>query len=76
MYKPEDPDDWSGLLWPGNSTTPPRDSPECGWNNEFCVEEDSGQQVIIIVTAVVASAVLGLIVCIAVGYQKIRYIIL
>ena len=72
VYKPDDPDDWSGLLWPGNSTVPPKDAPECGWDNEFCVEKDTGQQVIIIVSAVVASVILCVIIGVAYSYRKIR----
>ena len=35
-YKPNDPNDWSGLIWPGNVTTIPSDTPACGWKNELC----------------------------------------
>ena len=24
------------ILWPGNATSPPLDSPPCGWDNEYC----------------------------------------
>ena len=40
-YKPNDPDDFSGILWSGNSTTVPRNSPECGWSGELCNEESN-----------------------------------
>ena len=36
VYKPEDEDDWSGLVWPGGAKQMPKDHPPCGWNNEFC----------------------------------------
>ena len=36
VYKPEDPNDWSGILWPGNSTKLPTGVPKCGWKGELC----------------------------------------
>ena len=46
VYKEEDPNDWSGLIWFGNSTSVPRDSPECSWKNEFCLEKASDMALI------------------------------
>lgn len=31
------------IVWPGGVTTPPHDSPECGWDGELC-NKDSGKQ--------------------------------
>ena len=31
------------IVWPGGVTTPPHDSPECGWDGELC-NKDSGEQ--------------------------------
>lgn len=31
------------IIWPGGVTTPPNDSPECGWDGELC-NKDSGKQ--------------------------------
>ncbi len=36
VFKPDLPDDWTGLTWMGNKTSVPRDSPECGWKGELC----------------------------------------
>ena len=36
VYKPEDEEDWSGLVWPGGVKQMPKDHPPCGWKNEFC----------------------------------------
>ena len=36
LYKPQSPSDWSGLLWPGNRTSIPKDHPQCGWKGELC----------------------------------------
>ena len=36
VHKPEDPNDWSGILWPGNATEPPTGVPRCGWHGELC----------------------------------------
>ena len=36
VYKPDDPNDWSGILWPGNATEVPTGVPRCGWQGELC----------------------------------------
>ena len=36
VYKPEDPNDWTGILWAGNATKPPTGQPACGWHEELC----------------------------------------
>ena len=41
LYKPDKAGDWSGLLWSGNGTAPPSDTPPCGWDNEFCPEPET-----------------------------------
>ena len=46
-YKPEDPYDWSGILWPGNGTEVPKNSPACGWKGELCLVDDDRLVVII-----------------------------
>lgn len=38
FYKSERAGDWSGLLWPGNSTVPPTGVPKCGWDNTLCLK--------------------------------------
>ena len=30
------------INWPGGRTGPPRDSPECGFHGELCLEEEKG----------------------------------
>ncbi len=37
VYKPEDPSDWSGILWPGNTSQVPRDASKCE-NGDLCME--------------------------------------
>ena len=46
-YKPDDPSDWSGILWPGNGTELPSNSPICGWDGELCVTDENNFLVII-----------------------------
>ena len=41
VYKPEDPDDWSGILWAGNVTKPPTGRPICGWDEELCEKAEN-----------------------------------
>ena len=36
VYKPNSPDDWSGVLWANNVTKPPTDVPVCGWDGQIC----------------------------------------
>ena len=33
------------ILWPGGTSKPPLGRPSCGWNNEFCQEDDPGKNV-------------------------------
>ena len=40
-YLPGSPDDYSGLLWCGGSTTVPSGIPACGWDGELCVEDET-----------------------------------
>ena len=62
LYKPIDPDDWSGLIWAGNVTTVPKDTPACGFKNEFC-ETNEGA----IKTAIGGGVTGGLFLCIMIG---------
>ena len=52
---------WSGIVWAGNSTIVPRDSPLCGWDNEFCSQTEAGHMIIIM-----AASVLGVLLLLAV----------
>lgn len=35
------------IIWPGGVTTPPKDSPECGWEGELCYN-DSGKMILVL----------------------------
>ena len=35
------------IIWPGGVTTPPKDSPECGWEGELCYN-DSGKMILVV----------------------------
>ncbi len=35
VFKPN-VSDWDGLIWMANTSTVPKDSPDCGWKNELC----------------------------------------
>ncbi len=43
-YKPWASDDWSGLIWGGGSLEMPTGQPVCGWDNEYCQQEDTSSQ--------------------------------
>ncbi len=51
LYKPDHPNDWSGLIWPGNGTLVPSDTPRCGWKNELCEQDSKDNKMIIIFTS-------------------------
>ncbi len=54
VYKPGLNNDWSGLLWQGNTSHVPQDSPQCGWDGELC-DSDTGGNIshnIIILTVI------------------------
>ena len=54
VYKPEDPNDWSGILWAGNATKPPTGVPICGWDGEFCdIPKTSNMQVYAVLLVIV-----------------------
>lgn len=64
-YKADQPSDWEGLVWPGNQTSVPRDSPECGWNQELCQPSNDSTRIAVIsvvaVAAVICITLVGLI---------------
>ncbi len=61
VYKPESPDDWTGMKWMGNNTSMPRDSPECGWKGELC-ELKSNTLIITLITLSVSIIIIVLLV--------------
>ena len=66
IYKGADKNDWTGLVWFGNATEIPSDSPECGWKNERCLSGsslDSGLAAAMIVVIFVILVIAG---CIAI----------
>lgn len=70
VYKAKDPNDWSGLVWPGNTTTIPSDSPPCGWRGEFCHVTSNNAIVAIVISLfviIIIFATVGFL-----GYRKIR----
>lgn len=71
VYKPEDPNDWSGLVWPGNGTKPPRDVPECGWENEICDRKERKHHVTIISSMTIISLAIATL---AIGISFRRYL--
>ncbi|CAD5124055.1 DgyrCDS12359 [Dimorphilus gyrociliatus] len=45
------------IIFPGNKSVPPKDGPDCGWNNEFCPDEKDKSSITIIISFVCAIAV-------------------
>lgn len=39
IFKSQETNDWSGLVWAGNASTPPAANPPCGWDNELCRDD-------------------------------------
>ncbi len=39
LYKPDQPGDWTGIVWHGNGAQVPSCSSGCGLNNEYCDEK-------------------------------------
>lgn len=75
-YKPKDANDWSGVFWSGNATTPPSGSPVCGWDGELCQARTSSHFVYIII-AVVITLVCGLVILLFwrfVGLSLLRFV--
>ncbi len=52
IYKADKRDDWSGLVWYGNMTGVPRDSPLCGWNNELCQQDEDKTEYLTVVVSI------------------------
>ena len=65
VFKADLPNDWTGISWHGNGKQVPRDSIECGWEGEFCVEE--GGKNIILVIALSVVGVLAIIISVIVA---------
>ncbi len=70
LYKPHSPNDWSGIIWPGNGTSVPKDTPECGWNNELCESEDENNQSVTI--TVVCLVFVTMVTIVIIGLYVLR----
>ncbi len=73
VYKAKKPGDWSGIIWPGNSTTVPKDSPICGWQGELCSADQPHNKLLIILLAVLAIFMLLIILLVVLGMKKYMY---
>ncbi len=73
VYKADKPDDWSGIVWPGNGTTVPKGSPICGWQGELCSSDNTHNKLIIILLTVFAVLILLLISLVVLGVRKYMY---
>ncbi len=73
VYKSELKDDWSGLVWQGNSTQVPRDSPECGWAGELCTYDDSMSQPYVYVLCAIGVCCLFVVIGGVWGMRKYKY---
>ncbi len=71
VYKSESATDWSGVIWHGNRTGIPSDSPDCGWRNELCAE--AFNYTIIIVLVCVGIVVLAVFVSMGYGVKRYKY---
>ncbi len=60
IYKPDLPEDWTGLKWMGNKTSVPSDTPKCGWKGELC-EVTSNTLQITIITAFILIIIIVLL---------------
>ena len=70
-YRPHDPDDFGGIMWPGNNPNVPLSHPVCGWENEFCQDENKNPT--IMATAAVVGIMFIIIVASAIWLKKYRY---
>jgi hypothetical protein len=72
MYKSDKPNDWDGILWPGNNSLMPVDKPPCGWNNELCQTDENSKTFIFTATG---SCCLLLLICFFLAiflYRRLR----
>ena len=70
VYKPDDPNDWSGILWPGNATEPPTGVPRCGWHGELCEKPKRSSALIYgVLIAILTVFICGL----AISFMQYRY---
>ncbi len=74
LYKPGDPNDWSGIVWIANKTDIPSDMPPCGWKNELCITEPQGFSAVMIFFIVLIGILTpGGIISVCVGLRKYRF---
>ena len=70
-HRPEDANDWQGLVWPGGVMSIPSDSPPCGWNGELCPEKGQNKMTAII-PGTIFLVLLSILLAIAIGFHKMR----
>ncbi len=72
IYHGEYDDDWDGLVWSGNSTIMPKDSPVCGWDNKLCEQKDNNGLLIGLLTSA-ALLLVTILALLLVVMNKYRY---
>ncbi|XP_078664612.1 atrial natriuretic peptide receptor 1-like [Branchiostoma floridae x Branchiostoma belcheri] len=60
------------IKWPAGSASPPRDTPECGFDGEFCVTELTEVDPMVYVGSSFSSLVLVLVIVVIIMYRKYR----
>ncbi len=74
LYKPESPTDWSGLLWHGNRTEIPSDTPTCGWKGQLCRQNNLQSTVIVVVSILLIVPIAMISACVGVMHiRKVKY---
>ncbi len=72
-YKPEYPNDWDGIIWPGNSTVFPSDSPTCGWKGELCEIEGGSKSIMIFTSVIVVCCIVVVLLGLATSFSMRKY---
>lgn len=70
-YLPDQPGNWSGIHWYGNTTTMPSDAPPCGWQQELCIQEESTHRTLLAVLAAVGIFVVGIMIILLIVMIKV-----
>ncbi|XP_033122599.1 atrial natriuretic peptide receptor 3-like [Anneissia japonica] len=55
------------VTWPDGSTTPPKDHPDCGWDNEFCQSATS-------VVTIIGVSVTVVVILITIAFTLVGYV--
>ncbi len=74
VYQASQPDDWTGIMWHGNSTSVPIDTPQCGWYGELCETESNGNRIMIaLLSTMGACCTVALILALFMYIKKYKY---